>query len=326
VAPVVLAAELLEVVLEQSAHGDDALGHALDLAQPLLVERGVVKNLRRDAGAVDGRVGVQRADEDLDLGVDALLLVGRLADDGEGTDALAVETLHPVSGLTIIKRASYHVLGEALAQDGSETLLDEVAQRKGVLVSVAAGKALVGHVEEGEVVARLDGLGDLGPLLLGGVDARGVVGAGVEQDDAVLGHALDVGNHALKVEADGVLVVVAVLLDLQARVLEDGIVVRPRGVGDVDCFCVWVVALDEGTADAEGTSARDGLGDGDAVLVEGRGVGAIRELEGGLSEVGHTRDAGVLLVQVRLDNLLLGFPYGREHVWLALVVAVCAHT
>lgn len=93
VAPVVLASELLEVVLEQSAHLDDAVGHALDLAQPLLVEGGVVEDGAGDAGAVDGRVGVERADEDLDLGVDALGFFGGFGDDGEGADTLAVETL-----------------------------------------------------------------------------------------------------------------------------------------------------------------------------------------------------------------------------------------
>ena len=93
VAPVVLAAELLEVLLEESAHGDDAVGHALDLTEPLLVEGRIVQDLRSDAGTVNGRVGVQWADQDLDLGVDALLLLGRLADNGEGTDTLAVKTL-----------------------------------------------------------------------------------------------------------------------------------------------------------------------------------------------------------------------------------------
>lgn len=73
VAPVVLAAEFLEVLLEEGAHGDDAVGHALDFTQPLLVQGGVVEDGRGDAGAVDGRVGVERAYEDLDLGVDALL-------------------------------------------------------------------------------------------------------------------------------------------------------------------------------------------------------------------------------------------------------------
>lgn len=88
-----LGAELLEVLLEEGAHGDDAVGHALDLAEPLGAEGVVVEDLCGDAGAVDGGVRVHGAHEDLDLGVDALLLLGGLADDGEGADALTVEAL-----------------------------------------------------------------------------------------------------------------------------------------------------------------------------------------------------------------------------------------
>jgi hypothetical protein len=93
VAPVVLAAELLEVLLEESTHGDDTVSHTLDLTQPLLVEFGVVQDGRSDTGTVDGRVGVKRADQDLDLRVDTLLLVGIGANNGEGTNTLTVETL-----------------------------------------------------------------------------------------------------------------------------------------------------------------------------------------------------------------------------------------
>lgn len=106
-------------------------------------------------------------------------------------------------------------------------LLNKVANSKGVLVSVAAGKALVGHVEEGKVILLLDNLGDLLPLLRGGVDAGRVVGAGVEQEDAAQGSGLEVGNQAVKVEADGVIVVVAVGLDLEAGIAEDSLVVGP---------------------------------------------------------------------------------------------------
>jgi hypothetical protein len=37
-----LASQLLQVLLQESAHGDDAVRHALDLAEPLLVQRWVV--------------------------------------------------------------------------------------------------------------------------------------------------------------------------------------------------------------------------------------------------------------------------------------------
>ena len=96
-APVVFATKLLEVLLEESTHGDDAVSHALDLAQPLLVEFRVVQNGGSNTGTVDGRVGVKRADQDLDLRVDTLLLVGIGANDGEGTNTLTVETLTNIS-------------------------------------------------------------------------------------------------------------------------------------------------------------------------------------------------------------------------------------
>lgn len=97
VAPVLLAAKLLEVLLEQSAHGDDAVGHALDLAQPLLVQGGVVEDGRCDTSAVDRGVRVERTDENLDLRVDTLLLLDVGADNGESTNTLSVETLPDVS-------------------------------------------------------------------------------------------------------------------------------------------------------------------------------------------------------------------------------------
>lgn len=130
------ASQVFEILLEQCSHLDDSVGHALDLTEPLLVELGVVQDLAGDSGSVDRRVRVQWAHEDLDLGVDALLLLGRLAHDAEGTDSFTVQA---------------HVLGEGLRQDEAVALLDEHADRVGVLVSVTAGEALVRHVEEGVV-------------------------------------------------------------------------------------------------------------------------------------------------------------------------------
>lgn len=309
VAPVVLAAELLEVLLEEGAHLDDAVGHLLDLGEPLLVELGGVEDLGGDAGAVNGGVGVERADEDLDLRVDTLLLVGVGAHDGESTDTLAVET---------------HVLGEGLGKADVVALLDKVADGEGILVDVARSETLVGHVEEGVVALVLDDSLDLLPLLGSGVDTSGVVGAGVEEEDGVVGGGLEVADQTLEVEADGVLVVVGILGDLETGVTEDGAVVGPRGGGDVDLLGSGEEAGKEGTADAEGTGTRDGLGDDETV--KGGTVLAIGENGGGLCELGNTGDAGVLLVQAGVDDLVLGLANGREDIRLALVIAVGTNT
>lgn len=76
-----LTTQSLEVLLEKTAHLNDTVSHALDFAQPLLLELGIVQDGGRDAGAVDRRVGVKGANEDLDLRVDALLFLGGSADE-----------------------------------------------------------------------------------------------------------------------------------------------------------------------------------------------------------------------------------------------------
>ena len=117
-------------------------------------------------------VGVERPHDDLDLGLHprGLLLAG--AAHGEGAGPLAVQP---------------HVFGEALRKQHCVALVHKEAEGSGVLVNVAAGKALVGHVEEGEQVPLLDDGGHLLPLLQGWVDAGGVVRTGVQEDHGSLG-------------------------------------------------------------------------------------------------------------------------------------------
>lgn len=108
VVPVVLAAKLLQIFLEESTHGDDTVSHTLDFAEPLLLQLGVVEDLRRDAGTVNRWVGVKRADKNLDLGVDTLLLFGRFTNNGECTNTLAIKPLR-VSLLVEFKGRSIRV-------------------------------------------------------------------------------------------------------------------------------------------------------------------------------------------------------------------------
>ena len=225
---------------------------------------------------MNGGVGVQGTDEDLDLRVDTLLLLRRLAHDREGTNTLTVET---------------HVLRKRLAKDELVAFLNEKADRVGILVGVAGSEALVGHVEEGEVALFLDHRGDLLPLLGGRVDTGRVVRAGVQEHDAVVRSSLEIGDHAIEVKTDGLLVVVLVLLDLETGVGEDSLVVGPAGVGDVDRLAVGVEAFEEGTANAKSTRTGDRLSDSNAVLLDRSGVGAVGKLSSRLDEVRDTGDA-----------------------------------
>jgi hypothetical protein len=215
---------------------------------------------------------------------------------------------------------TYHVLSETLAQSDVVALSNEVAGGKGILVSVTAGKALVGHVEESEVALRLHDIADLAPLGLGGVNTGGVVSTGVQQNNAALGGGLDVLDEALEVQTNGVLVVVAVLLDLEARVLENGVVVGPARVRQVDLLRARVEALEESTANAESTGSGDGLGDDEAVILDNGGAGTIGQLGSGVGEGRDTGDASILLVAARGDDLVLSGADGGKNVGLALVV------
>lgn len=102
------------------------------------------------------------------MGLDTFLFFGRSADEGEETNAFAVQT---------------HIFCETLAEGNGVTLLDEMPDGEGVLVSQARCKALVCHVKENEVALLFANVADFGPLLGGWVDAGGVVGTGVEQND-----------------------------------------------------------------------------------------------------------------------------------------------
>ena len=162
-------------VVESIAHADDPVGHELDFRLPLFVKVLVSEDGVGDAGAVKRRVGVHRSDEDLHLTLDTgfFLWIGR--DEGEGTNAFAVET---------------HILRERLGQSDLVALLDEVADGEGVLGGVSGGETLVRHIEEGEEFVLLDEIRDFLPLGRGWVNTGGVVGAGVQENDSTLGSIL----------------------------------------------------------------------------------------------------------------------------------------
>ena len=51
--------------LELGSHGDNSVGHSLDVSAELLVQDGVVEDLFCDSSTVSGRVRVHWSDQDL---------------------------------------------------------------------------------------------------------------------------------------------------------------------------------------------------------------------------------------------------------------------
>lgn len=115
------------------------------------------------------RVRVHGADDDLHLGIDTFGFFRRGSRQGKRADTLAVET---------------HIFCKALREGDLMTLLDEVADGKGVASGVTRGKALVSHIKEGEEALLLDNSGNFSPLLRCRVDAGGVVRASMKKDNA----------------------------------------------------------------------------------------------------------------------------------------------
>lgn len=245
-----LPVQLLELAPQRFPHVDDPATHRAEILFPFLEEFPVVEHQAGDAGAVRGRVADFTALEDGELrrdSTDGVLGVGAGArDEMEGAGPFAVEA---------------EILGERLRDAEFEALLDEVADGPGVVFEVARGEALVGAVEEGEVGFGADDLGDVGPLGVGEVDAGGVVGAGVQEDDAAFGGGFDGGAHAVVVEAFGLRGEVRVGFYGEVDVGEDLVVVGPGWGGEVDGLVVGaeVEFGEEEAAEVDGAGAGDGL-------------------------------------------------------------------
>ena len=184
-------------------------------------------------------------------------------------------------------------------------LVSEIADRPGVLLQVTRGVALVGSVKDADGVLGDSDLGNLLPLLLGGVDARGVVGDSVEHKGGSLGGTVEVLEETVDVESH-LLGEVAVLARLETGLAEDGKVVAPRGVGAVDDG-VGVVHLEELGSNAESASAREGLDDRDALLLEGLGVLSEDDLGSQVEEGLVALDGKVL--EINLASLELGIDH-----------------
>lgn len=67
VLPVSRRALLCESVLQSLSHGDNTIGHALDISEPNGPEFRSGENLGDNSSAMERRVGVHGADDDLDL-------------------------------------------------------------------------------------------------------------------------------------------------------------------------------------------------------------------------------------------------------------------
>lgn len=181
---------------------------------------------------------------------------------------------------------------------------------------------LVGRVEEGQQAAARGHLQDGLPLLAAGVDAGGVVRAGVEQEHGALGRGLQVLQQAVDVEAARGGEVVAVGDRLEAGRLEDGLVVGPGGRRDEHRLGAGVELGQELGAHAQRARAGQRLHRRVAALAQRGAALAKGQARAALAQRGHARLRQVLLVQAGvLQQPALRLAHAREHQRLALLRA-----
>ena len=207
------AAELFH---QGDAHFLDAHAHAGEFLFPQRAQRRRRQHQGDDLRAVRRRVGVVGADHALELAQHAVGFLFRRAHDAERADALAVER---------------EALREAGGDEEVEAGVHEHADHRAVFGDAVA-EALVGHVEEGHQVARLDGRDDLRPLRRRDVVAGRVVAAGVQHDDACPGSRRSAPPACRRSRRRGGRVVVRIGADREAGALEQRAVVFPARVAD----------------------------------------------------------------------------------------------
>lgn len=118
------------------------------------------------------------------------------------------------------------------------------------------------------------------PLGLSGVDSCWVVGADVEHDNRVVLGSVEVSLHAFKVQALGLLAIVAVVLPLVANEVSNCSMNGPRRVGNQEIdVLVWVPLREESETEAKSTGTRDGLGACDSALLASTAIFTIGQSE-----------------------------------------------
>lgn len=239
-APVAGGPKLDQLLKQPPTHGQDPPAHSDEVLCPLRSDLGGRQHSLGDAGAVQGRGADGCA-----LGVlkDALDCSRRLwcpRNKSHGADALAVQA---------------HVLGEGSTHRGLEAqIVDKVPDGPGVLVDAARVEAQVCRVEDREQVAGPHGACCGAPPLPARVAPRRVVRAGVEDDGRAWLGGVEGGDEGVLVQGAGLGVVVGQPLYGEAHRLEEQLVVRPGGRGEVDGLdaCVGLAQCHAGQEEGAG--------------------------------------------------------------------------
>ena len=308
VRPVASGTSLLKIFDESLTHGDDSVGHSSAFFVPLGLELGITQDSLDNTSTVERRVGPEGTGSNLQLRDNTGLLFLGGTDDRGSTATFTVET---------------EVLGEGLSKTDLVTLFNEVTDSESITFHIARSETLVGAIEDDTAVVGLDGIRDLLPLFLGGIDTSGVVSTGVEEEGGLGGSRLDSLEDAVHVQVV-VGIEVGVLLVGNTSGVEDTEVVGPGGVGDEDVF-VTLDVLQEIAEETERTSTRKSLANSNSVFLDGSAISTVDEFSSQSVEVGETFNRRIFVIALA-SNASFSFSNARENDGLAVIVTVGTDT
>ncbi|EOA06823.1 WbpN [Herbaspirillum frisingense GSF30] len=275
----------LELRGQLDAHVAHPYPHLLDFGTPLRGQLVVAQHMRHQQRTIARRAGIVATHGQFQLAQHIGRLACLRAEHRQRTDALAVE------------REDF---GEGIGEEERNLPTHRLAHRPDVFVQ-ALGEALVGQVEEGQQTALFEHIDDLFPLRAGRIDAGRIVTAGVQQHHRALGQGIQLGQHALEVQALGLRIVVGVTLGLEAGAFEDADVVVPGRVRQPDGG-LREEARDQVGTHLECTRAAQGLHDGQMFR-----RGQIRTEE----QLGHRLAIGGMAFHGQIDVGRAGFGHCR---------------
>jgi len=170
VAPVSRGSEIFQLLSQTRSHGDDTSRHHSDTFSPLLIQFLIGQDCIHNPGSVSWRIAHHGSDDQRHLALDVVHIASVGRHDGQVARPLVVQP---------------KVLAEGLGAEQLESFRDKEPDGPGIRVETSGGESLIGAVKEREQLVRTTNLRDLLPLVLGWVDASGVVCACVEDDDGL---------------------------------------------------------------------------------------------------------------------------------------------
>ena len=255
------------------------------------------------------RVAVVGANHDLQLAHHTASFFLVLAQHAQGPDAFAVQA---------------ETLAERSRDKEGEASVNKLLHRCAVFCQ-AISKALVGHVQKGYQLVGLDDADHLIPLRWRDVVAGRVVAAGVQYDDGTRRSCAQIGQHAGKVQVASLGVVVAVGLDFETGIGEQGAVVLPARVADQH-LGIGVQVFQKIGANLQAAGAAQGLDGGNAATLDGFALGTEHQRLDG-SVVGHNAvNRQIAARRGLVHHGLFGRLHASQQRQLAVVVVIDADT